>query len=144
MTTPAQYRHQLDEISSGQIPTENLTPVQVKENLAKLAGLVSQAQELERALNLDLQVLRTQYRSRAAAASSGLSSRVRVSNRNRPGSKDRAEEVEHITAERDARLAPYEEVKQDLEKFLASLDVLRQNLEGQQEKSGKSQARKIT
>jgi hypothetical protein len=138
MTTPAQYHHQLTELSETTFSTDDLTPAKAKASLAKLAEQIQNAQEVERALNLDMQVIRTQFRSRAAAASSGLSSRIMVSNRNRPGSKDRAGEVDQINSERDAKLAPYEEVKKQVEEYLASLDVTRQKLEEQAGKQAKA------
>lgn len=135
MTTPAQYQHQLEELKARSIPTEDLTPAKAKTSLQAVKDLISHAQEIERALNLDMHVIRTQFRSRSAAASAGLSSRVMVSHKNRPGSKDRADEVELINTERDAKLAPYEEVKKALEEYLASLDVTRDRLEGQAKKT---------
>ncbi len=130
MTTPAQYHHQLVELSETTFPVDDLSPAQVKKSLAKLSDQIQHAQEIERALNLDIQVIRTQFRSRVAAASSGLSSRVMVSHKNRPGSKDRAGEVDLINTERESKLAPYEEVKKEIEEYLAGLDITRTKLEG--------------
>lgn len=129
MTTPAQYRHQFDELKAEPIPADDVATAQADAALERISELQTKAQELERAINLDLQVIRVQYRSRVAAATSGASSRVQVSNKRRLGSRMRAEEADQINLERDSKLSPYEEVRKEVEEYLAQLALLRTKVE---------------
>jgi len=131
MTTPAQYQHQLSELQLDESPTEGLTPAQAQEKLALLLETEKKLQEIERAINLDIQVVRSRYHARAAATMAGSSSRVLESNKHRVGSQARAEETEKLNAERDSKLTPLEEVKKQADEMLAKLAVTRQGLEKQ-------------
>ncbi len=129
MTTPAQYEHQIADLKLENIPLEGLKPGEAQESLAKLGDLQKHAQEIERAIKLDLQVIRTQYQAKIAAATAGASSRVNISDKHRVGGKMRAEELEKVTAERDEKMAPLERLEKQLEEILAKVSIERADLE---------------
>jgi conjugal transfer/entry exclusion protein len=131
MTTLVQYQHQVDELKLENIPLKGVSPDQARESLEKLMDLQKHAQEVERAVKLDLQMIRTQYQSRIAATSAGNSSLVNISEKHRVGGKMRAGEVEKVNAERDSKIAPLEQVEKQLEEILAKVSVARANLEKQ-------------
>ena len=129
MTTPAQYRHQLDALKLAEIPTDGLKPGDAQQSLLLLQDLTRQAQEIERSVTLQIQALRAQYQARRASAQAGASSRIMVSNKRRMGGKMRQEEMEKLDAERDEKIGPLEEIKKEVEELLAQAAVARQKLE---------------
>jgi len=139
MTTPAQYRHQIEQLDLDSIRLEGLTPEEAQRSLDAVADLQAHAQEIERAIHLDIQVIRTQFQRLERAASAGVSNQSNLTSKRRMSSRVRDEEVAKVDTERDARLAPYEEVRQEIEKLLASAGSARTALEGQleQEKAAK-------
>jgi len=136
MTTPAQYQHQLSQLRLEDIRVDGVTPAEARESLNQLLDLEKHAQEIERAVNLDIQVLRSHYQGRQASAVAGNSSRVIVSNKRRVGGSMRAEEIERLTAEWDSKLNPLEEIKKEIQELLAKSEVSRQKLEKQIKASG--------
>ncbi|HVN56076.1 MAG TPA: hypothetical protein VMT46_17220 [Anaerolineaceae bacterium] len=131
MTTAAQYEHQIAGLNLQNIPLQGLNKSQAQESLEKLLGLQQRAMEIERALKLDLHVIRAQYQPRIAAATAGITSRVNISDKHRVGGKMRAEELEKVTAERDEKMAPLERLEKQVEEILAKIAVDRADLEEQ-------------
>jgi membrane protein involved in colicin uptake len=139
MTTPAQYHHQLEQLDLDAIPVDGLSPEAARSSLDALTDLQARAQEIERAVILDIQVIRTQYQRLERAASAGVSNQSNLNSKRRMSSRVREEEIAKVDAERDSRLAPYEEVRQEIEKLLGSAGSARKKLEDQlnQEKEAK-------
>jgi hypothetical protein len=131
MTTPAQYRHQIEQLDLDSIRLDGLSPEEAQRSLEAVTELQARAQEIERAIHLDIQVIRTQYQRRERAASAGVSNQSNLNSKRRMSSRVREEEVAKVDAERDARIAPYDEVRKEIEKLLASAGAARKTLEGQ-------------
>jgi len=117
MKTPHQYTSQLAELGLDQIVVEGVTGAEAQQALARLAEIHSHLKDLETSLNLDMHALRSQYQGRIAALSITAHH------------KSRSEEEQRVTEERDAKLAPFEEVKTQLQGLLAALEEKRAALE---------------
>ncbi len=113
MKTPHQYTSQLADLGLDQIQVKDLAPAEAQQALARLAGIQSQLKDLETSLNMDIHALRSQYQGRIAALSITTHHKARV------------EEEQRAAEERDAKLAPYEEVKTQLQALLATLEEKR-------------------
>jgi hypothetical protein len=117
MKTPQQFKNIINDLDLSQIRTENLTPEEAKQNLARLAEMHMQMREMEVNLNLEIHALRSQYQGRMAAV--GINPRRHA----------RMENERHIEEERDSRLAPYEEVRDQVRSMMAELAEKQASLE---------------
>ncbi len=116
MKTTAQYRHDIQAIHPDEIKTEGLTADQARANLDEAEA---QLRAIERALNLDLHALRSQFQGRASA--------LNIQNAKKSG-RNRAEDEERLQEEETSRLAPYEDVKKEIEAALQKIEGLKASL----------------
>lgn len=117
MKTAAQFQHSLDELKLDHLSKEGSKPKK-----GEVEKAVQQLQLLERDLNQEIHLLRSQYQARLARAMGGTTGRVLISNKRRVGGSLRAEEEARITSERDAKLAPYQKVKEAITGWLEKLE----------------------
>ena len=110
MKTPHQYTSQFADLGLDQIKVEGLTQAEAQQALTRLAEIHSHLKDLETSLNLDMHALRSQFQGRIAALSITTHHKARV------------EEEQRAAEERDAKLAPFEEVKTQLQGLLAVLE----------------------
>jgi hypothetical protein len=113
MKTPLQYKNQLVDLGIDQIPAENISPAEAKQNLEQLEVIHARIRDTETGLNMDIHALRSQFQGRLAAL--GINSKRKV----RSGEEQRVEE------ESDIRLAPYEEVKAQIQTLLKEIEEKR-------------------
>ncbi len=119
MKTAAQYQHIFSEIN-----TDTLLAEGTNASAEVLQAALDALQRLEADITLDMQILRVQYQARLARAMGGTTGRVLQSNKRRVGGSLRAEEEERIRTERDARLGPYQQVKEAIDTALEKLSAL--------------------
>jgi hypothetical protein len=117
MKTPTQYKNQLTELGLDQIKIDGVTHPEAQKVLTRLAEIHSHLKDLETSLNLDIHALRSQYQGRIAALSINTHHKAKV------------EEEQRAEEERDTKLAPYEEVKSQLQALLVTLEEKRAALE---------------
>ena len=117
MKTPIQYKNMLAALGIDQIKTEDISPTEVQEHLTKLADIQTQIKNIETNLNLDMHALRSQYHGRLSSL-----------NQN-PKRKGRAGEEQLVEDKREAKLAPYAEIKAEIQTLLADLEEKRSVLE---------------
>jgi len=106
------------------------TAVQIQHRLSELesaGGEVAERQETLRQLleevNREIVALRAQYHTRLLSANSGAGgSRVLTSNKRAASGGRRAEDVARLEEERDAKMAPFQEIKTSIEEALARLE----------------------
>ncbi len=109
MKTPLQYKKQIEELGLDQIKTEDLTPEEVKQSISRLAEAQTHLRNIEVGLNMDMHALRSQYQGRIAALSINT------------GRKPRVEEEQRAQEERDTKLAPFEDVKTQLQALITDI-----------------------
>ena len=107
----------LETLGIDQIITEDVTPAEAHEHLTKLAEIETQIKDIETSLNFDLHALRSQYSGRLASL-----------NQN-PRRKGRADQEQLVEDKRNAKLAPYAELKAEIQTLLADLEQKRSVLE---------------
>ena len=117
MKTPHQYQNQLADLGLDQIVVDGVAPSEVQKALTRLTEIHLHIKDLETSLNMDIHALRSQYQGRIAALSITTHHKARV------------EEEQRAEEERDAKLAPYEEVKSKLQALLVTLEEKRAALE---------------
>ena len=120
MRSPAQYQHDVAEFQSEEIKTDGLSEAETRQSLEKIAQLQEKLRQVENSLNLDLHALRSQYQGRSAA--------LNIQNQKKSG-KARMDEEQRLEDERTAKLAPYEEIKNQIVSLLESLEKTRMELE---------------
>lgn len=106
MKTPLQYKNLINELDLDQIKTENIDPADVKQSISHLMEIQNQLKNTEISLNMDIHALRSQYQGRIKSLSIN------------PHHKPRVEEEQRVQDERDAKLAPYEEVKNQIQTLI--------------------------
>jgi hypothetical protein len=129
MTTPAQYLRQLAEIDPTSLNVDEKTPAAAQAGLERLLEVQQHVQEIDRAIALDIQMLRSRYLARYSSLSSGSTGRIQESNKRKVGSQARGEDLERLNTERDTKMAPLVEVKKEADELLAKIAVVRQSLE---------------
>ncbi len=93
-----------------------------KDGSSDAAQLLNQLHQLLEDLNREMVTLRAQYHTRISSANAGTgSSRVLTSHRQSASGGKRAEQVAKLEAERDSKLAPYQEIKTKVEETLAQI-----------------------
>jgi len=118
MITAAQYQHQLSELSLDILDMALTSKTEAQEALPKIIAVQNQLQQIEQGINLELHVMRSQYQARIAGAEAGGSSRIMVSAKRRIGSSQRANEEARLTAERDEKVAPFQDLKSKVAELL--------------------------
>lgn len=119
MRSPAQYEHEVAELKSEEIKTDGLSEAEARQTLEKVTQLHEKLRQVENNLNLDLHALRSQFQGRSAA--------MNLQNQRKSG-KAKMEE-QRLEDERTAKLAPYEEVKNQIVSMLEALEKTRADLE---------------
>jgi hypothetical protein len=117
MKTPHQYQNLLTDLGLDQIMVDGITHSEAQKALTRLTEIHVHLKDLETSLNMDIHALRSQYQGRIAALSITTHHKAKV------------EEEQRAEEERDNRLAPYEEVKSQLQALLVTLDEKRAALE---------------
>jgi len=117
MKTPIQYKNQLTELGIDQIKTDGESQAEAENSLSQLAEILQHVKDIETSLNMDIHALRSQFQGRIGALSINQHHKSRV------------EEEQRVVEERDTKLAPYEEVKSQLQTLLAELEEKKANLE---------------
>jgi hypothetical protein len=117
MKTPIQYKNMLAALGIDPIKTEDISSTQAQERLVTLADIQTQIKDIETSLNLDMHALRSQYHGRLASLNQ------------KPKRKGRAGEEQLVEDKRDAKLAPYGEVRAEIQTLLANLEEQRSALE---------------
>ncbi len=120
MKTPAQYQHEVSEVSAEKIKTDGLSESEARQDLDKVNQALEKLTEIENGLNLDLHALRAQYQGRAAALKMQAG---------RHAGKSHVEEEQRLEDERQGKLAPYEEVKKQIEQLRQKLEETKGKLE---------------
>ncbi len=117
MKTPHQYQSQLTEYDLDQIKVEGLSKSQAQKELARLSEIQSHLRDMETSLNMDIHALRSQFQGRIAALSITTHHKSKI------------EEEQRVEEERNTKLAPYEQVKSQIQGMLATLEEKRGALE---------------
>ena len=117
MKTPIQYKNQLGELGLDQIKIDGLTGAETQKVAGRLTEIQTHLKDLETSLNMDMHALRSQFQGRIGA--------LKIATHH----KSRIEEEQRVEEERDAKLAPYEEVKSELLALLVALEEKRTALE---------------
>ncbi len=126
MITAAQYQHQLSGVSLEVLDQPLTTKADAQEALPKIIAVQNQLQQIEQGINLELHVMRSKYQSRIASAEAGGgSSRIMVSAKRRMGGSQRASEEARLTAERDEKVAPFQELKSKVADILEKAGAAR-------------------
>lgn len=130
MITAAQYQHQLAGLSLEVLDQPLTSKADAQEALPKIVAIQDQLQQIEQGINLDLHVMRSQYQARIASAEAGGgSSRIMVSAKRRMGGSQRAGEEARLTAERDEKVAPYQDLKTKVVEILVKVGAARSKAE---------------
>jgi hypothetical protein len=117
MKTPHQYKSQLEDLGLDQVKIEGITRSDAQSALTRLKDIHTHLKDLETGLNMDMHALRSQYQGRIAALSITTHHKAKV------------EEEQRAEEERNAKLAPYEEVKSQVQALLVTLEEKRTALE---------------
>ena len=117
MKTPYQYKSLLGELGLDQVTTEGITGAEAQKVVDRLAEIHTHLKDLETSLNMDMHALRSQYQGRIAA--------LKITTHH----KSKVEEEHRVEEEQNAKLAPYDEVKSQLQAQLAVIDEKRTALE---------------
>jgi hypothetical protein len=125
MITPAQYQHQLADLKIDILDKPLTSKVDAQAALTEINALKDHLLQMEQSLNLDLHVLRSQFQARRAAAEAGSSSRIMVSAKHRVGGSQRVDEENKLAAERDEKLAPFQELKSQVTELLDKVEAAR-------------------
>ena len=117
MKTPYQYKSLLGDLGLDQIQTDGITDADAQKVHARLIEIQIHLKDIETSLNMDMHALRAQYQGRIGA--------LKIATHH----KSRVEEEQRVEEERDAKMAPYEEVKAQLQALLVTLEEKRAALE---------------
>ena len=116
MKTPSQYKNILAALDVEKIKAEVTDPAEVQEFLARLDIIQGQLKDIETSINFDIHALRSQYQGKLASLN------------HNPRRKGRVEEEQHVEDKQEEKLAPYQEVKAEVQALLAELDEKRDAL----------------
>jgi hypothetical protein len=123
MKTPNQYKNMLADLAIDQIQVEGLTPAQAQEHLTRLNEIHVKIKDLESSLNFDVHSIRSQFHGRLASF-----------DRN-PRRKVHSSEEHLVEDQQEGKLAPYLEIKEQVQKMLAEIEQKRSSLEQSQSKA---------
>jgi len=114
MTTAAQYQHKIQEL--------DLDALKSGADSQAVQATGDTLRQIEQDIQREIRVIQIQYQSRIDAANRGGSSQIMVSNRQTGSERRRAEQVEKLEAERDAKIRPYQEILDQVTEHLRELD----------------------
>ncbi len=129
MITPAQYRHQLSGLDFTILDKPLAGKAEAAAALPGIIALQNHLQQIEQGINMEMHVIHNQYQAKLSAAEAGSSGRIMVSAKRRVGSSQRANEEAHLTAERDEKINPYQEIKKATADLLARVEAVRSTAE---------------
>jgi hypothetical protein len=110
MTTSAQYQHKLSELDLA--PLSQPLSADTRPALETLQG---QLRQIEQDINRELHLLRTQFQSR-------IDSVLNPNSQTGSGRK-RTEQVERLERERDAKIAPFQAVRDSVTDLLQKVEA---------------------
>ena len=114
MTTATQYHYKIQELDVDALKSG------ADSQAVQAAG--DALRQIEQDIQREIRVIQIQYQSRIDAADRGGSSQSMASNRQTGSERRRAEQVEKLEAERDAKLQPYQEVLDQVTEHLRGLE----------------------
>ena len=120
MKTPTQYQHDLGELHAEDVHTDGLSEGEARQHLEKVNQMLEKLSEMENSLNLDLHAMRAQYQGRASALQMQTG---------RHAGRSHVEEEQRLEDERLSKLAPYNEVRTQIEQLREQLEGARGKLE---------------
>lgn len=114
MTTAAQYQYKIQEL--------DLDAVKSGADSQAVQTAADTLRQMEQDIQREIRVIQMQYQSRIDAANRGGSSQIMVSNRQAGSERRRADQVEKLESERDAKLQPYQEVLDQIAEHIRGLE----------------------
>jgi F0F1-type ATP synthase membrane subunit b/b' len=120
MASAEEYRQQVSDLGLDHMEIGASSLAEGKAALADVRRLQKELRQIKRNVNLEMKTVRTQYKARIAAA--GTSGWTGLLAMGRGGSRYRASEKRRVRAERDSKLAPYDEVKLTIDDLLVQMD----------------------
>ena len=134
MTSPKEYIHQFQECTR-QIESSALTLqecikrgispsslAEAKTVLAQLRNTQKQLRQIKRCINQDMKAIRAEYRQRTSTAAATSSAIVSLLGERKLAGQMRADEKRRLNAERDRKLAPYDNLKLAIDDLLVKTD----------------------
>lgn len=117
MATPTQYRKRITELGLDRLEFHVSTLDEAKSWLAKVRTLETQLRQIKREINMEISVIRDNYKTKAAsAASSGAL--LEVFGKRKAAGQLRASRKRDLTSQRDREIAPYQQVKLTIDDLL--------------------------
>lgn len=114
MTTAAQYQHKIEEL--------NLAELKGGTDSEAVQTAGNALRQMEQDIQREIRVIQMQYQSRIDAANRGGSSQILVANRQTGSERHRADQVEKLETERDAKLQPYQEILEQVLEHIRTLE----------------------
>lgn len=96
---------------------------EAKAGLGNVRGLQKQLRQVKRKINLDMKTIRADYRQRMSQPAAASSSLATIFGKRKLAGQLRADAKRGLRAERDRKLAPYDEVKLMIDDLLVQLEA---------------------
>jgi hypothetical protein len=129
MTLPRDYCRQISELGLDKVTIRAPSVSEANAGLAKLHGSEEQLRQIERSIDLDMKAIIAECRKRVFSVSFGSAGTVGLLGERRFRGQMLTDEKRRLEAERDVRLAPYEEVKLRVDNLLAQMDNAKAQLQ---------------
>lgn len=148
MTAPKEYRRQISELGLDHMEILVSSLAESKAALTKVRSLQKQLRQIKRNINLDMKAIRAEYRQRVSTAAAGSSAILSLFGKRKLAGQMRAGEKRRLNAERDRKLAPYEDLKLTIDDLLVQMDAAKVRLgnlieEAKAEEQAQKQASRV-
>jgi hypothetical protein len=120
MASPEDYRQQVSDLGLDHMQIGASSLAEGKDALANVRRLQKELRQIKRNINLEMKTIRAQYKPKIAEA--GTTGWTGLLAMGRGGGRLRASEKRRVRAERDSRLAPYDQVKLTIDDLLVQMD----------------------
>jgi rRNA maturation endonuclease Nob1 len=124
------YRQEIAELGFDRMTIEVSSVTEAKQALAKVRAAQKELRQIKRNINMDMKIIRADYSERMATAGAGTSTLMGLFGQRRAAGQLRADAKRRLRAERDATLAPYDEVKLMIDDLLVQMDSAKLQLTG--------------
>jgi hypothetical protein len=124
------YRKQINSLGLGKLRDMTVSnQSDAKEVLMRVRDFQKRLRQIKREINLDMKMIRTEYREKSSTAGGGLSVAATLFGKKKLAGSIRASAKRGLAKERENVLAPYEKLKLDIDSLLTKLDSLKMQLE---------------
>lgn len=128
MASPSEYRDQISSLGLNHLSETISNSTEAKATLRCITALQKEIRQIKRNINLDMKMIRAEYRERSSNAAATSSAVFSLLGKRKVAGQLRADEKRRLSQERDNILRPYEGVKLTIDDLLVQMDGVKGRL----------------